>query len=87
MDKLLIKEKIQKLTTAYEQGLLTEEQYNEKKNKLINQTRDLDPPQNESILENDNDHENVNNNCSNCNSNDWTLLFNVTTSKLFEIPT
>ena len=30
---------------------------------------------------------NLNNYCSNCNINDWTLLFNVTTSKLFEIPT
>ena len=30
---------------------------------------------------------NLNNNCSNYNINDWTLLFNVTTSKLVEIPT
>jgi len=30
---------------------------------------------------------NLNNYCSNCNINDWTLLFNVTTSKVFEIPT
>ena len=45
------------------------------------------------LMQNDqNDKENefqtnLNNYCSNCNINDWTLLFNVTTSKLFEIPT